>query len=166
VETGTKKIKKMTNEQTIIKLYEALQKKDFKTMGECYHDKATFKDPAFDLKTGNEVRAMWEMLCKQSKELRIDYSKVTASGNVGSAHWEAKYLFSKTGRRVHNKIDAVFAFKDGLIVRHIDRFSFWRWSAQALGPVGQVAGWFPPLKWKVRAQAKEGLAQFMAREEG
>lgn len=153
----------MTNEQTIIKLYEAFQKKDFKTMGECYHDKATFKDPAFDLKTGNEVRAMWEMLCRQSKELKIDYSKVTARANTGSAHWEAYYTFSKTKRNVHNIIDASFEFEDGLIIKHIDSFDFYRWSRQALGTVGLLLGFTPFLRNKVQKTAAESLQKFMSK---
>lgn len=153
----------MTNEQTIRKLYEAFQKKDFKTMGECYHDRATFKDAAFDLKTGSEVRAMWEMLCRQSKELRIDYSKVTANGNVGSAHWEAYYTFSKTKRNVHNIIDASFEFEDGLIIKHIDTFDFYRWSRQALGIVGLLLGFTPFLRKKVQKTAAESLQKFMSK---
>ena len=59
-----------------------------------------------------------------------------------------------------NRIDALFAFRDGKIVRHFDRFPFWRWSSQALGPLGQLLGWFAPVKWMVRRQAARGLEHF------
>jgi hypothetical protein len=66
---------------------------------------------------------------------------------------------------VVNVIRAMFAFREGRIVRHYDNFSFWRWASQALGPAGAALGWFPPLKWKVRKQAARGLEQFrQARE--
>ena len=59
-----------------------------------------------------------------------------------------------------NRIEALFAFRDGRIVRHYDRFSFWRWSAQALGPAGRFLGWFAPLKWMVRRQAAAQLDRY------
>ena len=149
------------NEQTIIKLYDAFQKKDFRTMSECYHEKATFKDAAFDLKTGAEVRAMWEMLCKQGKDLKIEYSKVSAIGKIGSAHWEAYYTFSKTGRKVHNSIDASFEFVDGLIIKHIDSFDFYKWSRQALGVAGLLLGFTDFFHKKVQKTAAEALQKFM-----
>jgi hypothetical protein len=77
-----------------------------------------------------------------------------------TAHWDAHYTFSATGRAVHNAIDAQFTLRDGLIVRHVDRFDFWRWSRQALGVPGWLLGWTPLLKAKVRAQAAKGLAAF------
>jgi hypothetical protein len=64
---------------------------------------------------------------------------------------------------VVNRISALFAFRDGRIVRHYDHFSFWRWSAQALGPTGRLLGWFAPLKWMVRRQAAAQLERFRER---
>ena len=65
-----------------------------------------------------------------------------------------------------NRIEAKFAFRDGLIVRHYDRFSFWTWAGQALGPAGKALGWFVPLKWKVRKDAARALAAYRARPGG
>ena len=59
-----------------------------------------------------------------------------------------------------NVITALFAFRDGKIVRHHDSFSFWRWASQALGPAGAALGWLPMLKWKVRKDAAKSLAKF------
>ena len=42
----------------------------------------------------------------------------------------------------------------GKIVRHIDRFDFWRWSRMALGPAGLLLGWTPLLHKKVQAKAR------------
>ncbi len=65
-----------------------------------------------------------------------------------------------------NRIAAMFAFRDGRIARHYDRFSFWRWSAQALGPLGRFLGWFAPVKWMVRRKAARGLDRFRERGAG
>jgi ketosteroid isomerase-like protein len=152
------------NEKVIHDLYEAFARLDADGMAKCYHPDVQFTDTVFPMLKGPEVMGMWRMLTSRAKDFTLTHDQVSADDAGGRAHWEAKYLFSKTGRRVHNRIDAVFAFRDGLIIRHIDRFSFWRWAAQALGPIGLVMGWFPPLKWKVRKQAREGLQQFMERD--
>jgi hypothetical protein len=44
-----------------------------------------------------------------------------------------------------------------LIVEHVDRFNFWRWSRQALGLPGLVLGWTPVLRKKVGTTATERL---------
>lgn len=151
------------NEKLIHDFYEAFARLDADGMAKCYHPDAQFTDPAFPLLKGPEVMGMWRMLISRAKEFSLTHDGVSADDQGGRAHWEARYLFSKTGRSVHNRIDAMFAFKDGLIIRHIDRFSFWRWAAQALGPIGLLLGWFPPLKWMVRRQARTGLEQYMDR---
>lgn len=149
------------NEMLINKFYTAFQQRDAVTMGACYHDAAQFKDEAFDLKSGAEVRAMWAMLCKNGKDLEVIFKDVSANEQNGSAHWEATYTFSQTKRRVHNNIEARFEFKDGLIYRHRDTFNFWRWSRQALGISGLLLGWSGFLRNKVRAGAMGNLRKFM-----
>jgi hypothetical protein len=87
---------------------------------------------------------------------------VQADDDSGRAHWEAHYRFSATKRLVHNRIDASFRFRDGLIIEHVDRFDFWAWARQALGAPGLLLGWTPMLRNKVRAQAATKLALFRA----
>lgn len=106
---------------------------------------------------------MWAMLIARGKDLRLAVTDVTADDARGSATWEAWYTFSASGRPVHNVIRAAFEFRDGRIVRHVDRFDFWRWARQALGPTGLLLGWTPFLRAKVRATAAGSLAAWMAR---
>ena len=68
----------------------------------------------------------------------------------------------RTGRAVHNPIDATFEFRDGLIADHRDDFDLYAWARQALGPVGLVLGWSPPVQGKIRGEARKGLEEFMA----
>lgn len=150
-----------TNEALITKFYSAFQQRDAAAMGACYHDEAQFKDEAFDLKSGAEVRAMWTMLCKNGKDLEVTFKDVAANAQSGSAYWEATYTFSQTQRCVHNIIEARFEFKDGLIYRHRDTFNFWRWSRQALGISGLLLGWSGFLRKKVREGAMGNLRKFM-----
>lgn len=151
----------MTNKALIEKFYSAFQKRDFKTMAECYHPEAYFRDEAFEL-NGNEVGAMWQMLCERGKDLDISFS-VTEQNGVISAHWDAKYTFSQTGRFVLNRIDAEFEFKDDKIIKHIDHFNFWKWSRQALGLPGLLMGWSGFLQGKVKQSAMQSLKAFMAK---
>ena len=130
-------------------------------MGACYAPSAHFRDAVFDLH-GPEVPAMWRMLCERGKDLRVEFRDVRVDGNQGTAHWEAWYTFSATGRRVHNVIDASFRLEQGRIVEHIDRFDFHRWAAQALGPAGRLFGWAPPFRHMIQRRAAKGLTAFMA----
>lgn len=152
----------MSNKDLIIKFYEAFSQKDYKTMSECYHDDVFFRDEAFTLK-GKEASAMWHMLCVRGKDLSLNFSDIEVNEDIGKAHWEAKYTFSQTRRKVHNKIDAQFKFKDGKIIEHIDSFDFWAWSKQALGTPGLILGWSGFLKNKVKQQAAESLNAFISK---
>ena len=150
------------NAVLIDRFYEAFGGRDAETMAACYTPDATFSDPVFQGLRGDEVRAMWRMLCGRATDLRIVHSNVEADADTGSAHWDADYTFSATGRPVHNEIDATFVFRDGLIAEHVDRFDLWKWTRQALGPVGVALGWSPPVQNRVRAQARARLVDFMA----
>jgi ketosteroid isomerase-like protein len=154
------------HESLIREFYGAFARRDAEAMARCYHDDVFFTDPAFPRLRGEEARDMWRMLVSRATDLEIVLDEAEADAEGGRAHWTARYTFSKTGRPVVNRIEARFAFRDGRIVRHYDRFSFWRWSAQALGPVGRLFGWFAPLKWLVRKQAAEQLSRFSARRAG
>jgi hypothetical protein len=149
------------NEQTIEKLYSGFADKNFAQMAECYHDNATFKDEAFDLKNGKEISAMWRMLISRGKDLSITFNNIKADEKRGSANWEAFYTFSKTGRKVHNIIEANFEFENGKIIKHIDKFDFWKWSKESLGIVGSLLGWSGFLRSKVSKTAMQSLADFI-----
>lgn len=154
------------NEKLIRDFYAAFSRGDPEGMARCYHDQVFFSDTVFPKLHGEETRDMWRMLLSRATDLQVTLDEASADESGGKAHWTAIYTFTKTGRPVVNRIQAMFAFRDGLIVRHYDAFPFWKWAAQALGPMGQGLGWFPPLKWMVRKQAAQGLAQFRARKPG
>lgn len=153
------------HEKLVRDFYAAFARRDADAMARCYHADIVFTDAVFPLLKGAEAAAMWRMLTSRAQDFSLELTAVHAEDDGATAHWEARYLFSATGHKVHNKIDAMFAFRDGLIVRHVDRFSFWRWAAQALGPAGLLLGWFPPLKWMVRRQARKGLDPFLNRQD-
>jgi len=133
-------------------------------MGDCYHPQAHFSDPVFpDLDTKG-VRAMWKMLLTSGTDLKLEFKVLEENANGGKVHWDAHYTFSRTGRKVHNSIDATFTLKDGLIIDHKDHFSFWRWSRQALGTTGMILGWTPIVRNKVRTLAAKNLQMTMEQD--
>ncbi|MEO6623594.1 MAG: nuclear transport factor 2 family protein [Burkholderiaceae bacterium] len=156
------------SEQTIRTLYESLARLDGDAVAACYAEQASFDDEAFSLKGRREVGGMWRMLCETTRnkgraDWKVEFSQVHAHDGHGSAHWDAYYRFSTTGRLVHNSIDAEMTFDAaGLILTQRDRFSFWRWSRQALGTPGLLLGWSPMLRNKVRKMAAGNLQRYLA----
>ena len=149
------------NVNLIAKFYTAFSNGDAKTMSECYHPKIHFVDPAFGLLKEEQVSNMWEMLILKSKgNIKIEFSNITANDFDGSANWTATYNFSKTNRKVVNKIVAQFVFQDGLIIKHIDNFDVWKWSQQAFGFTGYLLGWTGFFQKKINEQALLSLKKF------
>jgi ketosteroid isomerase-like protein len=151
------------HETLIREFYARFAARDAEGMARCYHPDIAFSDTVFPMLRGRDAGDMWRMLLARATDLAVTLEEAAADADGGRAKWAARYTFTRTGRPVVNRIDALFAFRDGLIVRHYDSFPFWRWAAQALGPAGRFLGWLPPLKWKVRKDADRSLRQFQAR---
>lgn len=152
------------NELLIQKFYTCFQNKDYKGMQDCYADNALFNDSVFKNLSSSQVKAMWEMLIKNGKDLRLDFKDIKATETTGTAHWDVHYTFSKTGNKVTNRIDASFTFENGKIVSHTDDFDFYTWAKQALGTTGILLGWTAFMKNKVQKTAIESLNTFMNKE--
>jgi ketosteroid isomerase-like protein len=152
------------NANLIERFYSALNTGDGAAMARCYAPEATFMDPAFGRLEARDAGAMWRMLTSRAGDLSVDVSEITADDQEGSARWIAHYTFTQTGRPVVNDIRASFRFADGLISEHRDRFDWWRWARQALGPPGLLLGWNPLFHNAVRNKARGTLAEFRERE--
>ena len=146
--------------ELLARFYEGFKKRDPEAMASCYSDAVVFSDPVYTRLVGERARNMWRMLAGRAKDLALEYEIRSADDRTGAVHWEARYTFSQTGRKVHNVIDATLEIRDGLIVKHTDVFDFWRWSRQALGLTGLLLGWSPLVKNKVRRGASEALDAF------
>jgi len=150
------------NEALITKFYSAFQKLDYATMQSCYSEGAVFNDPAFGILEGDEVRAMWEMLCKNAKDFKLSFSNIQLlDDEYCTCNWTANYIFSRTGRKVTNNIKAHMRIQEGLITEHTDQFDIWKWSRQALGLSGTLLGWSNFMKVKIRKMARKNLQKFM-----
>jgi ketosteroid isomerase-like protein len=140
----------------IRELYAALDRRDGDAMAALYTPNATFRDPAFGELHGNQIGDMWRTLTASSQDLTASVANVvvSADGTVGTADWTATYTFSATKRPVTNRIHGTYRFADGRIVDHVDAFSFWAWSRQALGPAAFLLGSNPLGHAIVRKRAR------------
>ena len=153
-----------TNAARIRDFYAAFARKDGAAMAAMYSPDARFSDPVFPDLDAREVGGMWRMFCTgPDTGLRVESSDIVGDDRGARAHWDAHYAFGPSKRPVLNRIDATFELRDGLIVRHVDRFDFWRWSRQALGASGLLLGWSPIVRNAVRKQARARLDQFLAK---
>ena len=147
-------------EETIKRLYGALDRHDGDGAAACYADDAVFEDPAFGRLEDGAVKDMWRMLCARSADLRVVLIEHGADGTEGWAHWSATYTFGGTGRNVVNDIRSRFVFDGELIRDQVDTFSLRRWGAQALGPRGTALATVGLLGRAVRKQARGQLARY------
>jgi ketosteroid isomerase-like protein len=146
--------------QLIQDLYTAFQQKDAEGMRNCYHPECRFSDSVFSNLNFEETTQMWAMLIERGKDLEIKLIDKGLQGEKGWADWEANYTFSATRRKIHNKIQAHFEFRDGKIFRHTDQFSFYTWAKQAFGWQGYLLGWTPFFKRKVQQMAGKSLEKY------
>ncbi|MFZ1371810.1 MAG: nuclear transport factor 2 family protein [Ferruginibacter sp.] len=152
-----------TNRDELInKFYSAFQQLDHRGMNSCYSDDIVFFDPVFGFLRGDEVRSMWEMLCKNAKDFSLTYSNIKhLDDEYSTCEWVATYTFSKTGKKVVNRIKANMLFADGKIIEHSDAFSLHKWSSQALGFTGWLLGWNRFFQRKIQNGARKNLVKFM-----
>jgi ketosteroid isomerase-like protein len=150
------------NEQLIHRFYTAFQQLNYQTMQDCYSDDPVFNDNVFGLLEGDQVFAMWEMLCKNARDFSLQFSNIKMlDEEYATCNWTARYTFSKTGRKVVNKIKAHMRIQNGKITEHTDEFDMWKWSRQALGFPGLLLGWSGFMKNKIRLNARKNLERFM-----
>jgi hypothetical protein len=151
------------NEELIKTFYTCFQQKNPAGMTACYHPEVVFSDPVFQTLKGERASAMWNMLVGRSKDIEISFVEVQADEQQGSAHWEAIYTYSSTGRKVHNVVNARFRFQDGQVILHQDTFDLWKWAGQALGTSGRLLGWTPFMQKTIRQKAAQTLDAYIAR---
>lgn len=148
---------------SIDNFFKAFQSLDASKMAEVYAPKATFSDEVFELEGAEAIGQMWAMLVGNITRSGKDHWSLTykiesRDLTTCEATWEAKYLFSATGRIVVNRVTSTFVFDaNGKVKEQEDQFDFWRWSRQAFGVTGFLLGWNPLFKRKVRATALANL---------
>jgi ketosteroid isomerase-like protein len=151
-----------TAEQLITNFYTAFNRRDAAGMNACYSEDIVFFDPVFELLRGNQVRAMWEMLCHNAKDFSLTFGNIKDLGDdYYTCDWVATYTFSKTGKKVINHVRANMKIVNGAIIEHSDAFSLHKWSMQALGFSGWLLGWNKFFQRKIKNTARKGLMKWM-----
>jgi ketosteroid isomerase-like protein len=146
------------NAAAVTRFYEAFNRHDGAAMAALYHPDAVFEDPAFGVLRGSQIGAMWKKLAAAAPDLAVKSSNVVGTPTGARAHWDADYTFL-TGQKVHNSVEGSFVFKDGLIMKHTDSFSFPAWAGQALG-LSKLGGFGD---WLAKSSVTQGVMQWAAR---
>lgn len=153
------------NETIITRYYSAFQQKNAAEMNRCYAENLAFSDPVFGLLHGKEVRNMWEMLCKNGKDLQISFGNIQLlDEEYATCDWVAQYTFSQTGRRVVNIIKAHIRIENGIITEHTDAFDIYKWSRQALGLRGWLFGWTAWFQKKLQQKTRIALNNYIEKK--
>jgi len=152
----------MTNTELIEKFYTSFKEGNVKGMTACYHENVIFQDAAFGTLKGERAFKMWEMLLSgKTESVKISFNKIEATIESGRANWIAEYHYGKKKRKVINNVEANFKFKDGKIIEHKDTFNLWKWTRQAMGPIGLLLGWTPFMKNKIQLTTNKKLDDFI-----
>jgi limonene-1,2-epoxide hydrolase len=144
------------------RFYTGLQRSDIAAIRACYAPDVVYSDPVFAELHGDRAVAMWDMFFHRDDPLGVTFSDLWADDTTGSGRWEARYVFAKSGREVRNIITSRFRIADDRITEHRDSFSVYRWASMALGPVGRLAGWAPPLRSALHKESARMLDRFQA----
>ena len=150
------------NEELIKKFYTALQQLNANAMNSCYSADIAFYDPMFELLRGDEVRAMWEMLCANAKDFSLVFDSITdLEDGYYTCNWKASYTFSRTRRKVINNGKAHMKIENGFITEHSDAWSLHKWSEQAIGLPGKLLGWMGMFRRNLKNNARRSLLNYM-----
>jgi limonene-1,2-epoxide hydrolase len=137
--------------------YGAFARRDGETMANAYAPGARFTDPVFGTLEGEQVGRMWRALTKGAREFSLDFEIVAASAAEARVTWTARYVFSRSGRRVVNRVQSVLTVDGGKIVEQTDHFDLHAWAGQALGLPGKLLGGLGFFRRKLRASARASI---------
>jgi ketosteroid isomerase-like protein len=124
--------------EIVNKFYSAFQAGDAVTMGQQYADTDTpvFSDEIFIGLSSEEARKMWTLLLQGRQKPVVKFEVVVAGDDHAVVRWTADFIFSKTGRTVHNEVTSLLFIRDGKIIRQDDKFDLCMWTRQAYGLIG------------------------------
>lgn len=147
------------NARMIETLYTSLRDDKPDAAAACYAADAHFEDIAFRLDGRDCILQMWRLVCSQ--KVGVTFDSVIADDQEGGANWVAKYTITETRRKVTNPSTSHFAFRDGLIVNHLDQCDAMAWATQAFPfPANLAFGSIGPLR---QLMARKKLERFIAK---
>ncbi|WP_299159182.1 hypothetical protein [uncultured Tenacibaculum sp.] len=68
------------------------------------------------------------MWFSKKEDVIVKVSNIEYIDDLAYANWQTIYIYTKTGRKVHNKVNASFKLKNDKIIEHIDVFSLHSWA--------------------------------------
>ena len=148
------------NETTIHQFFEALEKRDYKTLLACYSNNAVYHNQVMGLLDIDTTKAMWQLLCTGLPSLKTSYSNIQElDEEYATCLWEEQYI--NNGKLIAKKNKAYLRFENGLIIEHTDGFNFYDWCKQTKGVVGWLFGWSTFMQKGIQKKARTGLINYM-----
>ena len=148
------------HEALLRRLFDRLAARDAAGAARCYHPDIFFTNPLYPRLRGPEVQDFWSMAFEALPDLALALDEVAADDDGGHARWHASYTIGTPPRHVATTGRSLFAFRDALVCRHYDHFSYWRWLERVFGAAGAAAGWFGPFRWAVRQRLARRLDRY------
>lgn len=148
------------HEALVRRFYASLAARDAEAALRCCHADLFYSDPRHPRLHGAAALDLWRMRLDPDAGYEVTLEEASGGAEGVLARWTARSR--ARGRSVAMPGRAMFAFRDGLISRHYDDFSLWRWAAQVWGPAGMALGWFGPFRWALRQRAARALERFSA----
>ncbi len=148
------------NEKTIHQFFQALEKRDYKTLLSCYSNNAVYNNPVMGLLDIDTTNTMWQILCTQFPGLKTTYSYIQElDEEYATCLWEEKYLYNE--KLIYIKKKAYFRFENGFIIEHTDGFNFYFWCKQTNGVVGWLFGWSNFMQKRIQKKERNKLIEFI-----
>ena len=124
-------------------------------------ENVVFSDPIFVDLDIDETLSMWLMLLGgKSPKWDFAYEIVSVEGEKVTIDWMADYVYTQTGRDVHNVVRTEMIVRDGKIFSQRDNWDLCAWTTQAFPyVVGKPMCLLPDLT--IRKIARKKLAEFM-----
>lgn len=138
-------------------LFHALQFRMVDDVRAAYGPDAVLEHPVLGTLAGLEIERHWAMFLKRTPDFTLDFTITRVAGPTARIEWSACYRFFDTGRSIRIAGSTVLTFRDGLVMRHEERFDRRAWSHQALGLSGLLLTWLPGSRGFLRHEARRAF---------
>ncbi|HZU99771.1 MAG TPA: nuclear transport factor 2 family protein [Planctomycetota bacterium] len=118
--------------------FDAFCSGDMKTLDQLYAPNVKWSDPILSFDDRSGTMGMWRWEAAQHPKFSYELGAVT--GDTVKVTWHADYKLN--GNPIHNDVTATLTIDDeGKVVKHVDDYSWEKWSSQAFPGLHASAVW-------------------------
>lgn len=152
----------MSNNKGIVEIFfKAFSEADYRQMSDCYADDIIYSDPVFGLMQGDDVRKMWQMICKGARNLSVQYSGIEELDEMYvTCLYKVSYYFELTQKHICYSAKAFMKIEEGKITEHSDGYRLSSFISNAYGIKGKLLSWSGYMKKSVQNRYRTLLQNF------